>query len=311
MSKKYLISEKGNWYKANLHCHTTVSDGKLTPEQIKEEYKKRGYSIVAFSDHFSLTPHIDLKDKDFLPITAMEPGIGKEETPYWTQTYHLNFYSKKENRDTFFDFEKIYSVDNINSVIEKANAEGFLVQYNHPRWSQQESEMFVNLKGLWGFEIFNTSCDMGFANGYGDEEYIQLLRRDLTVVPSANDDNHNARQLDDPLSDSFGGFTMIKAENLEYDTVLSAMEKREVYASTGPIIKELYVENGEIHVITEPCSAVILFAQKRYHKAVRSHTDSLTHTVFEINDDYAYVRFEVIDSKRNKAMTRVYLKSEL
>ncbi|MFQ9395623.1 MAG: hypothetical protein ACLR2E_18330 [Lachnospiraceae bacterium] len=27
---------EGKFYKANLHCHTVISDGKLTKEQIKE-----------------------------------------------------------------------------------------------------------------------------------------------------------------------------------------------------------------------------------------------------------------------------------
>ena len=37
--KKHLLPESGNFYKANLHCHTILSDGQKTPEQIKEEYK--------------------------------------------------------------------------------------------------------------------------------------------------------------------------------------------------------------------------------------------------------------------------------
>ena len=49
--KKYLLPESGNFYKANLHCHTTLSDGRLTPEEIKELYKSQGYSIVAYTDH--------------------------------------------------------------------------------------------------------------------------------------------------------------------------------------------------------------------------------------------------------------------
>lgn len=31
----------GKFYKANLHCHTVISDGKLTKEQIRKEYQKR------------------------------------------------------------------------------------------------------------------------------------------------------------------------------------------------------------------------------------------------------------------------------
>ena len=37
--RKYLLPEKGEFYKANLHCHSTYSDGNWTPEEIKERYR--------------------------------------------------------------------------------------------------------------------------------------------------------------------------------------------------------------------------------------------------------------------------------
>ena len=36
--RKYLLPNDGSFYKANLHCHSTVSDGVLTPNEIKEKY---------------------------------------------------------------------------------------------------------------------------------------------------------------------------------------------------------------------------------------------------------------------------------
>ena len=48
--KKYLLPKDGNFYKANLHSHTTVSDGRFTPAEAKKIYLEKGYSIVAFSD---------------------------------------------------------------------------------------------------------------------------------------------------------------------------------------------------------------------------------------------------------------------
>ena len=33
--RKYLLPEGGNFYKANLHCHTVLSDGAMTPEEVK------------------------------------------------------------------------------------------------------------------------------------------------------------------------------------------------------------------------------------------------------------------------------------
>ena len=40
--KKYLISPEKKQYKANMHSHSTFSDGKLTVEQLKEAYMERG-----------------------------------------------------------------------------------------------------------------------------------------------------------------------------------------------------------------------------------------------------------------------------
>ena len=48
---KHLLPNVPKYFKTNLHTHSTVSDGKLSPEELKEEYKKRGYSVVAFTDH--------------------------------------------------------------------------------------------------------------------------------------------------------------------------------------------------------------------------------------------------------------------
>ena len=33
--KKILLDESLNPYRANLHCHSTISDGKKTPEELK------------------------------------------------------------------------------------------------------------------------------------------------------------------------------------------------------------------------------------------------------------------------------------
>ncbi len=33
-----LLPREGNGYKANLHCHTVLSDGHLTPQEVKTAY---------------------------------------------------------------------------------------------------------------------------------------------------------------------------------------------------------------------------------------------------------------------------------
>ena len=62
----------GVGYKANLHTHTTESDGKFTPEQVKEYYRAHGYSIVAYTDHLYMRDRSSLNDENFVALNGYE-----------------------------------------------------------------------------------------------------------------------------------------------------------------------------------------------------------------------------------------------
>ena len=89
--RTYLLPESGRFYKANLHCHSNCSDGRLSPAEIKELYKSRGYSIVAYTDHDVLLAHDELRDEAFLPLHGYEIEIteSKEEEYRFKKTCHI------------------------------------------------------------------------------------------------------------------------------------------------------------------------------------------------------------------------------
>ncbi len=73
-------------------------------ERIKEEYQKRGYSIIAFTDHMTYQRHTQLDSQDFLTIAAFEANVDAPASRYpdWNTrpVYHLNFYDTcPEGRD--------------------------------------------------------------------------------------------------------------------------------------------------------------------------------------------------------------------
>ena len=74
---KYLLPKEGKFYKANLHMHTNISDGVMTVEETKKAFVEKGYSIVAFTDHEVMVPHVDLSDENFLAITSSS-GISEK-----------------------------------------------------------------------------------------------------------------------------------------------------------------------------------------------------------------------------------------
>ena len=306
--KKYLLPKGGTFYKANLHCHTVCSDGRYTPEQIKEKYVAEGYAVVAFSDHNCLLPHPELRSPDFVPLTAIEIDFNAPTQP-WSHAgvYHLNYFSPDPDRSEFLPFERIYDADVISDLNLRARAEGFLVQYNHPRWSFQSASDFLPLKGLWGFEVYNTGCEIEMFNGWGDYEFELCCRAGMHVVPTATDDNHNvAMDESSPYNDSFGGWSMIKAEALTYTDIFNAMKRGDMYATTGPEICELWVEDGVMHVVSSPVCGISFLTSGRETSTKRVHGNALTEHSFEIPQHVKFVRVELHDSKGRRAFSRPY-----
>ena len=109
-----LLGKSKQFFKANLHAHTHLSDGKLSPEELKEEFKKRGYSVVAFTDHEHLLDNSYLNDEGFLAITACEIAIKQGNPTDSTlknpelRVCHLNFYSIDPKRQETPFYNKLY-----------------------------------------------------------------------------------------------------------------------------------------------------------------------------------------------------------
>ena len=251
--KKYLLPDGLPEFKANLHCHTTLSDGKLTPEQIKESYQKAGYSVVAFSDHDEFHTHNDLTDDRFLAINAYEAEIGDwSRNSHVRKVYHFCCFAKTDGAD-YREIpvpEEYHDKDAVNAFIRTCRDKGFLVQYNHPVWSLQESEDLHGIKGLWGTEVFNFSATIDGTDGNQGFMYDVLLRDGSRLFCTATDDNHNVYPFGHEQCDAFGGYVVIRAEKLDYPTIIDALERGDFYASTGPQIAvgDEFVTYGEFEL---------------------------------------------------------------
>lgn len=312
-----LLPESGEFYKANLHCHTTISDGRLTTEEIKKVYMEHGYSIVAYTDHRQYRWHKELTDESFLAIAACEVDINEHfKVPgdfSRVKTYHINLYDtapwENEGKEKPVDLpERRYGdCDYINQYIEEMKGRGFIACYNHPYWSLQNYDDYKNLRGFWGMEIYNYGCEHDGLYGYNPQSYDEMLRLGNRLFCVATDDNHNSFPFDDPLCDSFGGFTMIKAEKLTYESVMDALLKGNFYSSMGPEIKELYVEDGVLHIKTGPVEKIFVMMEGRNcYKKLAHPGETLTEASFPLKGDETYIRVSCQDGRGLRADTNAY-----
>lgn len=342
--RKYLLPESGRFYKANLHCHSNLSDGNLTPEELKQAYKSHGYSILAITDHDGFFDHTDLNDDEFIAINAYEMEI--ESLPDQGEGFdkvvctHLNFYARDPQNmkrvcyDPEFYHHKFtwcwneelrskiqyigdryvpeYTPECINEIIETANNNGFIVCLNHLQWSIEPYENFSRYKGMFATEIFNTGS---YKSGIPENDeylYDTLLRLDNKIFCIAADDNHNSYPLDSVYSDSFGGYVMIKADTLEYTSVFNALEKGDFYSSLGPEINSLYIEDGKIYIETSDASIIRLVTGNRYSQYRQAPLgESINSAEFDLRRISKYFRIEVQDVYGKKAYTNAYFIDEL
>lgn len=313
----YLLPENGTYYKANLHCHTTISDGNLKPEEIREVYQKHGYSVVAYTDHREYRWHEELTDDTFLALAAYEVDINEHfKVPgdfSRVKTYHINLYDTKpwENREekkqTILPERRYGDYHYINGFVEDMKTRGFIACYNHPYWSLQNYDDYKNLRGFWGMEIYNHGCEHDGLYGYNPQSYDEMLRLGNRLFCVATDDNHNSFPFDDPLCDSFGGFTMIKAEKLTYEAIMDALLAGHFYSSMGPEIRALYVEDGILHVETAPVEKIFVMTEGRgcYKKLARPG-ETITEAQFPLKGDETYIRVSCQDGRGLRADTNAY-----
>ena len=332
--KKILLDSNKNYYKANLHTHTNMSDGRTSLEEVKEHYKKKGYSVVAFTDHEHLIDNSHLNDENFLAITSCELDI-KEDQNFSTsvkremKVCHLNLLAKDpkniktpcysyfmdkyitdEIRDQVYqpeeDFQRVYSTEKISEMIKTANEQGFLVTYNHPRWSLENATIYLGYKDIWAVEIYNHSSEVGGIYEYDINAYDDFLRDGQRCACVCADDNHSA-------ASSCGGYVMINADKLDYDTIMKALENHDFYASTGPVIKELYIEDDTAYLTYEGgIYATISTRGRRAQRIVAENPDGVNTVAFKfLPDSDGYIRFDVVDKEGKRANTNAYFLDEI
>ena len=315
--KKYLFSPEGSFQKANMHCHSTVSDGRKTAEELKEAYLSRGYSILAFTDHDRFVRHNDLSDGSFLALNAYEIGFAHNKEPYHGQVVHLNLYAKTPDiTEGIGEYDGYLSPENVNAAIQTANEKGFFVSYNHPDWSLQTLLDYAQYEGYTAFEVYNYGCDYFSASGYDEwnlQGYRALVNRGRRLLPFATDDNQNSRGIQgEHLCDSFGGFIGVKTRDLRYETVVKAILDGQVYASMGPEFYEAYIEDGVLFARFSPVRSLKLMSSSRNGVLVcKKEGELFTEASVPLKDYHKNIQLLLTDAEGKKAVTRAYFAEEI
>jgi len=225
----------GQYRKAQLHCHTTNSDGTLAPRALLERYRTAGYTFVVFTDHERVTTCDDFNDGAFLALPGVETAIGR---PFRPLGPHLGRIGAPGQLD----------VRGAQAAIDATVAAGGVVSLHHPGWTGNLwtgrwtlAEM-ITLRGYHLIEISNHHS----ASRADVERWATVLVRRGPAAPVggvAVDDLHRDRDFNT-------GWAIVKTATVTAAAFLGALRARALVASTGPHA-EFGVRGGAIVCATD------------------------------------------------------------
>jgi len=268
----------GEWLKANLHAHTSMSDGALPPDEVLAWHAGAGYDVVALTDHDLRT--IEAGPEGLVVLAGAELSLGKSRAGAPMHLVALGL-----------EHDDLPKAASRGALVERLNAMGVVSFLAHPYWTQLTPEEALEVRGCIGLEVFNTGSEVENLKGLAAVHWDQALTAGWRACGLAVDDSHFK------IADHGGGWIWIRATGREPAAVLAALRDGLFYASQGPRIEEVRLEGRRLHVRCSPAASIYWIGHT--HLGWCAHAPAggtITEADFEIDGRARYVRVEVVDT---------------
>jgi hypothetical protein len=261
------FAKPGKFYKGNVHCHSTASDGRQSPEAVCAYYRAAGYDFISLTDHFLAQYHFPITDTapfrtdDFTTIIGAELHTGKTSMG---EMWHILANGLP------FDFSPPAPDETGPQLARRALDAGAFVTCAHPNWYALPEADVIALGDVHAIEIIN-----GIARDHSDKvdsTYMLdvMLGHGRRYFALATDDAH----FHDKHDDIGLGWVNVRSESLTPEALLTAMKNGHYYSSEGPDFFNVQITPGEsVHIRCSPVNHV--FVTGKGSQAVYVHGNGM------------------------------------
>jgi predicted metal-dependent phosphoesterase TrpH len=296
------------WFRGNVHCHTTASDGRLSPQEAARWFAGAGYDFLAITDHNLITDPrtVDVPGLCLLPATELTAAGGELGA-----SFHL----------IGLGLEPGLVLPPVTTPATEAVAwlheQGAVVFTAHPFWSGLTLADLLSLP-VAGIEIYNGGTVLDSQKGEALAYWDEGLARGARWWGIAVDDTH-WHTVDRGL-----GWVVVRAAEPSPAALAHAMAQGHFYATSGPEIKRVSVAplpravgaapagTVRLEVETSPCAAIYAlgfgsrnkFAFDREAAARGEVGATITRATFDVDPETLpgrYVRLQCVDGQRRSA----------
>lgn len=296
--------------KGCLHCHTSRTDGRDTPEDVIAIYEENGYDFLALTDHrlYNYRNFLPGSKLTIIPGMEMDRNIAPTRR---THCFHSVWLGREKphnpyEQDETFERGEVADQFEFQPLLDEAHEKGHLTICCHPQWSGTFNREFDQLKGNFAIELWNTGCvqdcECDINNGW---IWDDLLMQGQRIYGVATDDAHHVPQY-------CKGWVRVNADN-HVDSILDALNSGAFYSSTGPEIYDFWIDDDrQAHVKCSPCTTVQFHCATTIMTAQRApEGETVTEMTMSIPvpDYFPYLRVEVRDADGHVAWSNpIFLK---
>lgn len=222
----------------------------MSPETVCGLYREGGYDFVAITDHFRpeygfpLTDTRELRDGGFTTLLGAELDAPRSE---FANKWHVVAVGLP------LDFRPPEPTETAPELARRAREVGAFIGMAHPAAGLLTSDDAATLDAAHAVEIYNS---LAAREDRGDSLHLYdvLLGRGFRLGAYAADDAHFQPQ--DPAGRD--AWVQVRAESLDPDELLAALKAGHYYASTGPEIHDISIDDGKITVRCSPVAKVVV-----------------------------------------------------
>lgn len=284
--KRCVFDESLSRYKGNLHTHTTRSDGIRTPDEVILAYRNAGYDFLALTDHRLYSPGREMEGFTLLSGTELDCN---------------DFFTRRAWHIIGIGITEATPIEDGTPpevLVQKIDTAGGLAILGHPAWSLLSPQDILSLPGCFATEIYS-----GISEAYGGRGNSSILC-DIAAAQGYRgfllgvDDAHFYN------TDVFQSWIVLLSPSLKTNDLLESLRAGRFYASEGPDIRQINIENDVVTVETSPCKRIGFFTDTFWKADRLTHGHNLTTASCTLSPRDRFVRVECMDANGKRASSQ-------
>ncbi|MBM7067987.1 PHP domain-containing protein [Actibacterium sp. 188UL27-1] len=295
-----MFAAPGQFYRGNLHTHSTRSDGVLEPVEVCRRYAAEGYDFMALTDHliglynYPITDTTPYRVPGFTTILGAELHSGAMQNG---ELWHILAVGLPADFDppVVPDFHPTDGQESGPALAARAREAGAYVAIAHPEWSGLSLADARSLEHADAVEVYNHGCAVGADRPHGFYILDRLLEDGRAMTLCATDDAHFTEP------DHFGGWVMVKAVENDPDALVAALKAGHSYSSTGPDFRGIHWEEDQVIIESSAVTSVIVQGKGAAATAVHGDSMTRTHVPLQRFSQCDWLRVTVVDRAGRRA----------